>query len=181
MIIVEGPDGAGKTHLVTRIENDWGITREPKAVTSTAESLLPLGTWVEEELAKGQSFRLYDRFALISSPIYSMLENPTFVWPLTEYQWLRNQFQKLKRIDPVIIWCLPPLETVRQNVIREDNSGGKILPHIDVIYHQYHAWAARDGYNTSQMVWDYTNPDLLRLANLMRFAKARTLEEFSGR
>jgi hypothetical protein len=39
------------------------------------------------------------------------------------------------------------------------------------------AWYARDGFNTSTMVWDYTNPDLVHLAQLLRWADFRVKEE----
>lgn len=182
MIIVEGPDGAGKSTLVAQIERDWGITREPRHVSSEAVALSPMGEYIETELSKGFGFRLYDRFALISSPCYSMLENRTMVWPLTEPDWLKAQYRKLTVIDPVILWCLPPYEVVRQNVVREDNSGGKILPHLDVIYLNYiTAYATMSNWVTSQMIWDYTAPNTLRLANLLRWAKAREERENDGR
>jgi len=176
VIIVEGPDGAGKSNLVSRIEADWSLQREPKAVTSDAQSLFPMGQYIEDELSKGFGMRLYDRFALISSPLYMMLENRTFVDPLTNPDWLKIQYKRLSRIDPVLIYCLPPLEVVKANLERDDNSGGKVLEHVEEIYYGYVAWYARDGYNSSSMVWDYTNPDLVHLAQLLRWADFRVKE-----
>jgi len=181
LIIVEGPDGGGKSTLVSRIETDWNLTREPKAVTSDAQSLFPIGKYIEDEMYKGFGMRLYDRFALISSPLYMMFENRTFVEPLTDHTWLMIQYHVLKRIDPVIIYCLPPLEVVKENLSKEDNSGGKALEHIEQIYYNYVAFSARDGYNTSTMVWDYTNPDLLNLSNLLRWADYRVKDDERGK
>lgn len=181
MIIVEGPDGAGKTTLVERIENDWGLTREPRAVSSEAKSLVPIGEWIETELGKGFGMRLYDRFGLISSPCYAMLENRTMVWPLTWPDWMRAQHRRIRKIDPVIIWCMPELATVRANLKREDNSGGRIFPHIDEIYLAYvAAYGQMSALTNSQMIWDYEKPDLVHLANLLRWAKARTEREQDG-
>ena len=177
MIIVEGPDGGGKSTLVSRIETDWNLKREPKAVTSDAQSLFPIGTWIEEELAKGFSMRVYDRFALISSARYLMFENRTFVEPLTNPDWLKIQYHTMKRVDPVIIYCLPPLEEVKANLSREDNSGGKALSNIEESYYGYVDYFSRDGYNTSTMVWDYTNPDILHLTKLLRWADFRVKEQ----
>jgi len=172
MIIVEGPDGAGKTTLIERIEADWGLSREPRAVTSAAESIVPIGDYIDTQLNLGFGWRLYDRFALISSPMYMMLPNRTFREEMLDFTWLQAQYVKMSKVDPVIIYCLPPLEEVKKNLSQDDNSGGKVQPNIEQIYLNYHAFAARV-YSSSSMVWDYTNPDLLRLAHLLRWAKAR--------
>ena len=176
MIIIEGPDGAGKTTLIERIEADWAMSREPRAVSSAAESIVPLGQWIEDELSKGFGWRLYDRFALVSAPQYMMLPSRTFREQMLDFTWLQAQYVKFAKIEPVIIYCLPPLETVVANVLAEDNSGGKIGPHIEQIYLNYHAFAARV-YSSSSMVYDYTNPDALRLAQLLRWARARVDRE----
>lgn len=180
MIIIEGPDGAGKSTLVQYIEDEYGLTREPRAVSSEAESIVPIGEWIEAQLRMGFGLRLYDRFALISSPHYAMLPNRTFVDPMFDMVWLRNMHHWFDRLDPVVIYCLPPMEVVKANVERMDNSGGKILPHIETIYILYHCYAARH-YGTSCMVWDYTNPDYSRLHNLMSWARARMERERNAR
>lgn len=176
MIILEGPDGAGKTTLRDRILADWGgeFVAQPRAVSSDAVSIVPIGEYIEKELARGFGNRLYDRFALISSPMYLPLPNPTFVDPMTNVDWLRAQYQKMDTVDPAIIYCLPPLEEVRKNVLN-DESSEVMWPYIDLIYHNYVAFIARH-WSTSSMVYDYTNPDLLRLAGLLRWASARCKE-----
>ena len=70
MIVVEGPDGSGKTTLVKRImDSKLGSELElmPRAVSKDAKSLTKIDDYIEEELGKGFGMRLYDRFALISS------------------------------------------------------------------------------------------------------------------
>lgn len=176
MIIIEGPDGAGKTTLIQRILEDWGeeFTLQPRAVTSEAKSLVPIGQYIETELARGFGPRVYDRFALISSPMYLPLPNPTFVDPMTNVDWLRGQYNKLDIVDPAIIYCLPPFDVAMENV-REDVSSEVMWPYAETIYNNYVAFIARH-WSTSSMVYDYTNPDLLRLAGLLRWASARCKE-----
>src|SRR5690606_20272025 len=144
---------------------------QPRAVSSDATSIVPIGQYIENELARGFGPRLYDRFALISSPMYLPLPNPTFVAPLTDVDWLRGQYYKMDRIDPAIIYCMPPLEVVLEN-LRNDPSSEVVLPYGETIYNNYVAFIARH-WSTSSMIYDYTYPDTLRLAGLLNWASAR--------
>lgn len=173
MIIVEGPDGAGKSTLVEKLEKEWKLTREPRAVSSDAKSIKPIGPYIEEELAKKFGWRLYDRFALISSPMYISLPNRTFRDEMLDPHWLRTQYVRFTEIDPLIIYCLPPLEVVKRNCAN-DHTSQVVWDHIEDIYWNYVAFYARV-YNSSCMIWDYTNPELRRLDILMKWAKARSM------
>lgn len=177
MIILEGPDGAGKTTLRDRINTDWSgeFVIQARAVTSDARSMVPIGEYIETELGRGFGPRLYDRFALISSPNYMMLPNRTFVEPMTDPLWLQMQHHKMRRIDPAIIYCLPPLDVVMANVMA-DSSSKVMHEHAEQVYLNYVAYIARD-WSTSSMIYDYTNPDLLRLTNLLNWAHARITQE----
>lgn len=179
MIIVEGPDGAGKTTLVEHLENLFG-EREPRAVTAGAEKMKPIGQYIDEELTKGFGWRLYDRFALISSPMYMCLPNRTFSEEMLDYQWLKDAYYKFRQIDPVIIMCLPPLDIVLANVAK-DESSSVMHEFGEQIYWNYHAFAARDGYNSSMMIYDYTNPNKQRLEALLKWAQARVAKGHDGR
>lgn len=176
MIIIEGMDGAGKTTLRDKIIADWEgeFVIQPRAVTSGAVSLVPIGKYIEAELDRGFGPRVYDRFALISSPMYLPLPDPTFVDPMTDVDWLRLQYHKMDKVDPAIIYCLPPLEVVLEN-LRNDPSSEVVLPYGKTIYNNYVAFIARH-WSTSCMVYDYTQPDLLRLSGLLNWASARCKE-----
>lgn len=178
MIIIEGPDGAGKTTLIERIEKDWNLTREPRAVSSEAKSLRAIDDYIEEELRKGFGMRLYDRFALISSPQYMALPNRTFAGRMTDPQWLKLMHGRFAQIDPLVILCLPSWETVKKNTAAEVHQGIDLTEQIETIYLNYVNWYAEHAHsNTSIMIWDYENPDLLRLAALLRWADHRTHQE----
>lgn len=183
MIIVEGPDGSGKTTLVELIEHETGLVRQPRAVSKEAKALVPIGDYIEQELYKGFGWRLYDRFALISSPAYAMLPNRTFVEPLTDLDWLKAKHHQFQKIDPLIIVCLPPLATVITNVMKgEDNL--VVQRDIETIYINYLNFAASQVHNTSCMVWDYTSADSIRstrLKQLLQWAKGRSEYNFEER
>lgn len=173
MIIVEGPDGAGKTTLIERLEGQLGITREPRAVSSEAKSLVPIGHYIEDELRKGFGMRLYDRFALISSPMYMPLPNRTFRDEMLNQDWLMAHWVKMTRIDPLIILCLPPMADVVRNVKRDPHNKA-VWDYIETIYLSYHNWyCAHHPFNPSIILWDYTNPNHQLLSNGLNWVKAR--------
>lgn len=180
MIIVEGPDGAGKTNLCKRMLDVFDLELMPKAVTSAeTRSIVPIGKYVEDELGKGFGMRLYDRFALISSPMYLSLPEPTFVHPMTDLEWLRAQWELFARIDPVIIFCMPPLEVVKENLRNDPETPDFVKNRIDIIYYSYLAFMARSwngrDFSSAWLVWDYTAEELPwhRVDALMRWTKAR--------
>ena len=178
MIIVEGPDGAGKTTLIARLEKQLGLTREPRAVSAGAEKMKPIGQYVEDELEKGFGMRLYDRFALISSPMYLSLPNPTFSEEMLDLIWLASAWRKFRQVDPVIVLCLPEFATVKANVAKDESS--KVMwEYWETIYWNYHNWLAVNLQNTSILHYNYTltgSPQALqeqRLQGLIRWAQAR--------
>lgn len=182
MIIVEGPDGAGKSTLVTHLEERLGITREPRAVSAGAEKLKPIGQYISDEMDRGFGLRIYDRFALISSPMYLSLPNPTFSEELLDLVWLEDAHRRFRKINPVIILCLPPFEVVKANLEKDAEGHYTTLSdHWQTVYWSYHNWlAANFGvFATSIMHYDYTvTGNQLKwrdknLDGLLRWAKAR--------
>jgi len=153
MIVIEGPDGAGKTTLIQDIKAVFGLEPEPRAVSHDAEPLVDLVEWVEQELRRGQGWRLYDRFALISAPNYCMLPDPTFQGLMLDQFWLKMMWHRFRAMDPLVICCLPPKHVVWQNVMgSEDNL--VVREHIHEIWCHYHSMAAMMNW----LVWDYTQP-----------------------
>lgn len=171
MVIVEGPDGSGKSTLVKMLVEESGYELVPRSVTKEAKAMVDLSEYIVTELRKGFGPRIYDRFALISSPMYLSLPEPTFSGMMMDFTWLQYRHIDMDKIDPLVIFCLPPLEQVLKNVMAGDDNL-VVQKQIEVIYWSYHAYAARH-YSTSHMVWDYTAPNRVRLGNLMKWAAAR--------
>jgi hypothetical protein len=100
---------------------------------------------------------LFDRFALISGPIYGSVNfmappNDCFqdrVWHMT----MEAAFLALR---PVMIYCLPPLDVVKANLKNDDASARVVGNNIETIYYQYQARAARDFAIGIAGVYDYT-------------------------
>lgn len=180
MIIVEGPDGGGKTNLVRRLEKTLQLKAEARVVSKTTQPMGDLMSWVETDLAGWPRAALYDRHRLISEPIYGPVlreaPNPGF----QDLEWLTEMQQRFVLHSPLVIYCLPPFEVVRQNVMTGDDNV-VVQDHISKIYWLYFMAATR---NPLSLVWDYTDPDPTRLSVVLHAAYLRTeraLEAEAGR
>lgn len=146
-IIVEGPDGGGKTGMVARI-NSLGYTTHERASSSTGGPIPDLTAWFTNDIAQieGQDGRspetygpwVYDRHPLISEPIYA----PTarHVMPQGKFgfaAWVKAQRQRLYP-HMLVVWCMPDLDTVVRNV--QNNSTDQmpgVVENIRQIHHEY--------------------------------------------
>jgi hypothetical protein len=111
MIIVEGPDGAGKSTLVKwlneQIEDSF-VTRwniPPKTKRQLDRNLEV--SWL---LIKCGKSIIQDRSPWITEPIYNALKNGTN----RKCTWLPYQMQ-LNSLQPIIIYCRPPYEVIREH------------------------------------------------------------------
>lgn len=158
MIIVEGPDGAGKSTLIKRMADALDLPIAPRVVSKTAEALVDLKVWVEENLNQGFQPMIYDRHRLISEPIYGPILRKEQERGFSDFNWLQRQLDGLYyHVQPFIIYCLPPLTTVKAN-LRDDFDNVVVAGHIDQIYSAYIARAALD-YTLAQLnivAYDYT-------------------------
>lgn len=178
MIVVEGPDGGGKTTLIQGITALTGLYPEKRVVDKDTNALVPLRDWVVGDMMSWPRAALYDRHRLISEPIYGPLMrrlNDGF----QDLDWVSESFAKFYSSGPVIIYCLPPYEVVYNNVKRDPDNKA-IFPHIKQIYDLYHLQAARDlslgGFYT--LHWDYTNDDL---ENFLKLLRTLLLNPINGR
>lgn len=157
MIIVEGPDGGGKSALLTRIASDLPhIPRADRFATSLGGPLENLGMLVYRDTQKQNDMdmpQLYDRHPIISEYVYghAIREreiNPYFLYPSAHT--LRNVIAD----HSLVIWCIPPKFDVAHNVENGDQMPG-VVDHIDKIYEGYSMhrvmWPGVD-----QLTWDYT-------------------------
>lgn len=156
MIIVEGPDGAGKTTLMEELRVELELPVAPRVVSKDAEALSDLKRWTEHNVQGGFQPTLFDRHRLISEPIYGSILRDRFEPGFDDPSWLYFMYYQFYRAKPLIIYCLPPYKNVRQNVIHDEDNK-VVRDHIRKVYSLYVAQAASDAAR-GHLVWDYTNP-----------------------
>jgi energy-coupling factor transporter ATP-binding protein EcfA2 len=137
MIVVEGPDGSGKTTLVKKIAGTLDLPVARRVVTKQATAMTDLQTWVDDNLNAGLKATVYDRHRLISEPIYGPVLRRSPAPGFDDWRWLMYRQQKFRNLRPLVIFCLPPLNTVRE-CVQEDDDNKVVWDHIDTIYWLYH-------------------------------------------
>lgn len=149
-VIIEGPDGGGKSTLIGKLLHDEGLALAPKFSRSVegpheghiqsalSDMYSPLGGFV------------YDRHPAISEPIYG-----TVVRRKDDYVELSNHLNDW--LDTVhVVMCLPPFSQVVMN-LQEENQMAGVAENIPLIYGLYEYL-----YNLSPsrfFFYDYTEPN----------------------
>lgn len=128
-IIVEGPDGSGKTTLVQDILDAFGsVTKHERACTSLGGPIDELDVWTMRTTARiikheESHTYLFDRIPFVSDSVYkTALERPlSRGFDSTEW-WERYASPWFSR--SLLVVCLPPYENVETNVRASENMPG---------------------------------------------------------
>ena len=108
MIIAEGPDGGGKTTLLEAIARSG--TREVHHSGGPPADVEELMHRMADILEKADT-HVFDRFPLISEYVYGTITRP--IEPRTSYKSLVMRMVSFSaRVNPVIVYCRPPLKTL---------------------------------------------------------------------
>lgn len=126
MIVVEGPDGTGKTTLASRLCLELGLTYRkppPEALSSTkgpqgSEERLLIQWWDRQlkEPAAVQRKTVYDRTTYISDVIYRLAAGHL---PQGNEREMAKGIQALVTYG-LIIFCLPRWEVAREQIYRAE-------------------------------------------------------------
>lgn len=173
-VVVEGPDGAGKSTVVKYLST---ITDTPVArrISDSIRGVRgkdlaryvdgDMGQWTNNASADtslhAQAWRsttpsrIYDRYPLISEPIYGLhvrkAPQPAFMT-----FWYREAWKKFLALDPLVIWCLPPYDEVVKHVHPDRDMDG-VWSNILPLYRAY--WIAAMSFPGTSIVYDYTTDE----------------------
>lgn len=161
MLIVEGPDGGGKTTLVESLCSRLELEVRPRSSTSDHGPVGELGDWIDRDFTTNTHVGIYDRHPLISETIYGPLIRASQS-DLLSMGPVEDLFHMLYSTTPLlIIYCLPPVANVRVNVGQShegttDHLRG-VLKFTDQLYDLYMYRYLMDASRGVAIKWDYTD------------------------
>jgi len=141
-IVVEGPDGGGKTNLVNDLIKQTGMPLHPRFVQSTGGPPVDLDIRVMQDFNNPTYQReahIYDRHPMISEPIYGPIVRGEVRGMFRAPFW-RDRYRTVLSQIAVLVWCLPPWSTVIRNVHNPDVAQMDGVVDNDNMYEIYQAY-----------------------------------------
>lgn len=176
MVIVEGPDGAGKTTVLESLATIFNLPIAARVVSKDTEAMVDLKNWVELNVSKGFQPLFFDRHRLISEPIYGSILRHEFKPGFDDVHWLKSMMYLFYDAAPILIYCLPPIETVLRNA---EDQPDIVRENTRKIYSAYLSRAAIDTVMQPEwtIIYDYTeeNADSALMGSMFAMMERRGL------
>jgi hypothetical protein len=165
LIIVEGPDGSGKSTLIKRIKSLPGLPQLwCLSSASRYRDQFLLGDFLGWLRQRPSDVRLlFDRFPLISECVYGpILRGSLWGRPLTDSAMSGRDMMienHLKELDPepLIIYTRVPIENLRESIQQEPQLDG-VISQLDLIYAEYERMMTRLSTTFKVMLVDPFSP-----------------------
>lgn len=139
-IIVEGPDGAGKTTLVQELQHHFPqMELHPRFCTSVGGPIAELTEAVYRDARARPTHFIYDRHPTLSEYVYNTAIPGRRIRDSFLTEAMGRIRERVAR-NSVTIFCLPPLETVKNNVYEDEEIGNNmpgVFDNVERIYEQY--------------------------------------------
>ena len=161
-IIIEGPDGAGKTTLIQDLQHQLpGMEIHPRFCTSKGGPIDGLAEAVFRDVRTTPTHYIYDRHPLVSEYVYRTAIRGQSI-PDVFLTDAMGRLRKRVARHSLVIWCLPPLSSVKNNVERDaEGEMPGVVENIEEIYRQYQMhkqlWPGRHAtydYTRSAASWE---------------------------
>lgn len=156
MIIVEGPDGSGKSSLIRRLSEDTGLRIHERASDSIQGPIGDMSVWAYRDVTTQLDHHLveiYDRHPLVSQYIYGPIARE-YLEPDMQSATMHLAIRMLAK-QCLMIFCLPPVDTVVANTHAEQQMQG-VDENIRRIYHMYCSMRMFWPNPANLMMYDYT-------------------------
>lgn len=167
-IIVEGPDGGGKTQLFNFLNGHLPtiMPYPSKASASTGPVTSQLANWAvraQRHMRHEDSGYLFDRHPIISELIYGPIIRNGVPKSFQDPSWVEGVRQTLYK-TAIVVWCFPPPSVAQRSVSVERDMPG-VVENFRAIYQQYLIAASQ--WQGPFAVWNYTTDDELDLLHTL--------------
>lgn len=158
-LIIEGPDGSGKSTLIKQLVEDYDLELHARASDSVDGPVPDIYDWAKHDATTWAGMttqNIYDRHPLISELIYGPLCRGKI-----DGRFLQTEGAKLIKqmySDTVMIVCLPDLDVVKANLSSAGQMAG-VNDNIEAIYEEYKMMFATVPLWAELILHDYTRPD----------------------
>lgn len=138
MIVIEGPDGAGKSTLAEVLSVKFNLPMHERASDSVAGPVDNLFKWAYDDVVSmpDREISVYDRHPLLSEYVYGPIVRSTLPEGFTTTT--AHRLIRMMAASVLVVLCRPPSERLRSSVSDQRDMPG-VSTHIERIAAAYDA------------------------------------------